>query len=181
MNERAQAARYARELLAVTYRQGLSDRVADEFEAIVEASRHFEGQRFPLFHPLVPKGKKVAAIRHFSETLGFSKPTTVILVALAEAELIYMLEPLAKAFRDRLNQKKGVVAATVTTAVPIAPDRIAAVAARLGEVTGRQIVAGARVDASLIGGVVTQVGSLVFDGSVTRQLARMRAKLVENA
>jgi F0F1-type ATP synthase delta subunit len=37
-----------------------------------------------------------------------------------------------------------------------------------------------RVDPSIIGGVVTEVDSTVYDGSVTRQLARMRQKLVEN-
>jgi F-type H+-transporting ATPase subunit delta len=37
-----------------------------------------------------------------------------------------------------------------------------------------------RVDPSIIGGVVARVGSTVFDGSVTSQLARMRQKLVEN-
>jgi F-type H+-transporting ATPase subunit delta len=36
------------------------------------------------------------------------------------------------------------------------------------------------VDPAIIGGVVARVGSTVYDGSVTTQLARMRQKLVEN-
>jgi F0F1-type ATP synthase delta subunit len=35
------------------------------------------------------------------------------------------------------------------------------------------------VDATIIGGVVARIGSTVYDGSVTTQLARMRQKLVE--
>jgi F-type H+-transporting ATPase subunit delta len=35
-----------------------------------------------------------------------------------------------------------------------------------------------REDASIIGGIVTQLGDLVFDGSVRTQLAEMREELL---
>ena len=35
-----------------------------------------------------------------------------------------------------------------------------------------------RVDPDLVGGMVARVGSLVFDGSVTRQLERLRQRLL---
>jgi F-type H+-transporting ATPase subunit delta len=37
-----------------------------------------------------------------------------------------------------------------------------------------------RVDPAIVGGVIARVGSLVFDGSVTRQLERLRQKLATN-
>jgi F-type H+-transporting ATPase subunit delta len=72
------------------------------------------------------------------------------------------------------------VRARVTTAVPLAPEQAEALGRRLTEVTGRQVTLQTAVDPSIIGGVVTEVDSTVYDGSVTRQLARMRQKLVEN-
>jgi F-type H+-transporting ATPase subunit delta len=42
------------------------------------------------------------------------------------------------------------------------------------------VIVSARVDPSIVGGVVARVGSTVYDGSVTTQLALMRRKLVEN-
>jgi F-type H+-transporting ATPase subunit delta len=51
----------------------------------------------------------------------------------------------------------------------------------LSELTGRRVQLDAHVDSSLIGGVVTQIGSTVYDGSIRTQLQKMRQQLVENA
>ncbi|HWM79372.1 MAG TPA: F0F1 ATP synthase subunit delta, partial [Methylomirabilota bacterium] len=43
---------------------------------------------------------------------------------------------------------------------------------------GKQIILEERVDTNLLGGFVAQVGSLILDGSLDGQLARMRERLV---
>jgi len=47
-------------------------------------------------------------------------------------------------------------------------------------VTGRTVNLAAKVDPAIIGGVVARIGSTVYDGSVTRQLERMKERLVES-
>jgi F-type H+-transporting ATPase subunit delta len=178
--DRIDAARYGRELFEVTWRQGQAETVAEELWTIAQASRDYSAQVRPLFHPLVPKAMKLKTIHAFSDGLGLSRPTTVLLEALAQGYKLHLLGAVAVAFRERLNAKRGVVRAKVTTAAPLAPAQAEALTARLAELTGRQVLLATRVDPSIIGGVVTQVGSTVYDGSVTQQLARMRQKLVEN-
>jgi len=175
-----EAARYARELFDVTWRHGQAEEVAAELETIVRASREYAAQVRPLFHPLVPKAKKLATIRQFSERVGLSRPTAVLLEALAQHYRLHLLGGVAASFRERLNQRQGVVRARVTTAVALPPGQVEALRARLAELIGRQVTLSTTVDPSIIGGVVTQIGSTVYDGSVTRQLARMREQLVEN-
>ena len=180
MNERANALRYARELFDVTWRHGQAPAVADELETLVAASRDYQDQVRPLFHPLVPKASKLATIRAFTAKAGISKPTAVLLEALVQFHALHLLGQIATGFRERLNNKQGVVRAKVTTATALPADKAAALAARLSELTGRQVTLQTHVDPAIIGGVVTQIDSTVYDGSVTRQLARMRQKLVEN-
>ena len=180
MSERADALRYARELFDVTWRHGQAPGVADELETIVLAARDYQEQVRPLFHPLVPKASKLATIRAFTTKAGISKPTTVLLEALVQYHALHLLGPIATGFRERLNKKQGVVRARVTTATALSADKAGALAARLTELTGRQVTLETHVDPAIIGGVVTQIDSTVYDGSVTRQLARMRQKLVEN-
>jgi len=180
MSERADALRCARELFDVTWRHGQAPQVADELDAIVSAQQANRGEARPLFHPLVPKASKLATIRAFSTRAGLSKPTTVLLEALVHYHALHLLPTVAAGFRERLNRKQGVIQATVTTASPLPAEKAQALSARLSQFTGRQVALQARVDPSIIGGVVTQVESTVYDGSVTRQLARMRRNLVEN-
>ena len=176
---RANAVRYARDLFEVAWRHNQAAQVADELDAFAAVQRAHTGEARPLFHPLVPVAEKVKTIHELSAKLGLSKPTTVLLEALAHA-YIHVLEWVAASFRDRLNRKTGVVQAKVTTAAPLATDKAAALQARLAELTGRTVQLSTTVNPSIIGGVVTQIDSTVYDGSVTRQLARMRARLVEN-
>ena len=180
MSDRTDALRYARELLDVTWRQGTAQQVAEELETIVRAARDYRAQVQPLFHPLVPKAKKLATIRTFSSNAGVSRPTAVLLEALVQFHATHLLPIVTTAFRERLNRKLGIVRARVTTATPLPAEKAEALRARLSEVAGSQVTLGLHVDPGIIGGVVTQIDSTVYDGSVTRQLARMRQKLVEN-
>jgi F-type H+-transporting ATPase subunit delta len=180
MSDRTDALRYARELFDVTWRQGTAQQVAEELETIIRAARDYREQVQPLFHPLVPKARKLATIRTFSSNAGVSKPTAVLLEALVQFHATHLLGPVTTAFRERLNRKLGIVRARVTTATPLPAEKAEALRARLADVAGSQVTLGLHVDPAIIGGVVTQIDSTVYDGSVTRQLARMRQKLVEN-
>ena len=180
MSDRMDAARDARELFDVTWRHGQAEVVAHELDTIVAATGDGGADARPLFHPLVPRASKLATIRALATRAALSRPTTVLLEALVQHHSLHVLPRIAAGFRERLNHKTGVIRARVTTAAPLPADRAGALAATLGKVTGRQVTLSTRVDPSIIGGVVTQIDSTVYDGSVTRQLARMRQKLVEN-
>jgi len=54
---------------------------------------------------------------------------------------------------------------------------MAALVQALGRATGSDVTMSEQVDPAIIGGVVARVGSVVFDGSVTRQLERLRDRL----
>jgi F-type H+-transporting ATPase subunit delta len=69
----------------------------------------------------------------------------------------------------------------VTTAIPLPADRRAALEKGIAEATRRTVSLSTRVDPSIIGGAVTRIGSTVYDGSVARQLERLRERLTDTA
>ena len=89
-----------------------------------------------------------------------------------------LLNDIAEMFADRVLQARRIVAAEVVTAVPLGDDQRMTLRTALGRVTGADLRVTERVDPSLIGGVVARVGSMVFDGSVTRQLERLKQQLM---
>jgi F-type H+-transporting ATPase subunit delta len=76
---------------------------------------------------------------------------------------------------------RGIVRGTVTSAAPLAPEKVSALERSLSDATGKQVQFDLQVDPSLIGGVVAQIGSTVFDGSIRTQLQKIRQQLVETA
>ena len=86
---------------------------------------------------------------------------------------------MAKAYRERLMDHLNIVRGEVTTAVPLADDKLRVLEQGLAKATGRKVVLESRVDASIIGGAVTRLGSTVYDGSITTQLEKMKQALIE--
>ena len=102
-----------------------------------------------------------------------------LLILLAERDRLIILPDLLVSYRDRLMDYQKVVRAEVTTAVALAPERAQTIQQRLAEVTGRTVTLTTTIDAGLVGGMVARIGGTVYDGSVTTQLRKLKAKLAE--
>ncbi len=88
------------------------------------------------------------------------------------------LEAIAAAYRDLLDADHGRVRARVRTSVALTAEERQALSARLSRALGgQQVLLEEEVDPALLGGFVAEVGSLVLDGSLDAQLARIHQRL----
>jgi F-type H+-transporting ATPase subunit delta len=76
-----------------------------------------------------------------------------------------------------LDERSGMVSAEVISAQPLSAATTAALAERLGNLTGKKVNLNFATDESLLGGLVTRIGSTVYDGSVRNQLERLGEQL----
>ena len=106
-------------------------------------------------------------------------PLAKLIVVLAEKDRLTLLPGIARAYSERVMDHLKIVRGEVITAVPLAPDALHRLEQGLAAATGRKVTLAARVDPSIIGGVVTRLGSTVYDGSVTTQLQKMKQSLIE--
>jgi F-type H+-transporting ATPase subunit delta len=65
----------------------------------------------------------------------------------------------------------------VTSAGELSSDAVERIRDALSKRTGKKIVLEVKQDDRLIGGLVTQIGDLVLDGSIRTQLLNMRESL----
>ena len=79
-----------------------------------------------------------------------------------------------------LDERLGVVRAQVTSARPLDGLQQRELAAKLEQVTGKQVRMEVAIDPSLIGGVIAKVGSTIYDGSVRNQLSAFKSRLIED-
>ena len=174
------AAREARALLDVAIRASDPNRVGAELDTVAEAMRTQPDVERLLLHAGIPVPQKVDALNAISARLGFTPVVSRLLTLLAERGRLSILPELAAAYKARLHDRQNMVAAEVTTAVPLEAAVVDRLKHALAEASGKQVILSARVDPSIVGGIVARVGSTVYDGSVTTQLALMRRTLVEN-
>jgi F-type H+-transporting ATPase subunit delta len=84
---------------------------------------------------------------------------------------------VATAFNRIADAAEGIEQATITTAVPLEPAKVADIEQQLGQRLGKTIQATADVDPSIIGGLVIRVGDRLIDGSVRTKLRNLRREL----
>jgi len=111
----------------------------------------------------------------------FAPTTRNFLFVVLEAQRLDHLEDIVSSFNEMLDEATGRVRATVTSAVPLDKPELARIQNALARLTKKQVTLDARVDPSLIGGVVTTVGNIVLDGSVKTQLASLRDRFAASA
>jgi F-type H+-transporting ATPase subunit delta len=178
VSRRAPARPYAKALFDVALEEGRAEQVGKEVAAIARLVTEHEGLDRLLDDPAVPTKAKRDLVSHLAAEVEASSPLRKLLGLLADRDRLALLPRLNDAYQARLMQHQGIVEAHVTTAVPLPPDRVAAVVRGLEQATGKRIRLTAAVDPALIGGVRARLGSKVFDGSVARQLERLRERMV---
>jgi F-type H+-transporting ATPase subunit delta len=177
MPSRASAARYARALFDVALKESDPVQIERELAAFAGLMSSNAELHSALTNPAVPASAK----RHIAEALGTrlnaAPPVRKLLALLADRDRLGIVPDLLAIYRERLMEHQQVVRAEVTTAAPLTAERVAQIEQKLAALTGRTVNMTTSVDPAIIGGVVTRIGSTVYDGSIATQLAKLKEKL----
>jgi F-type H+-transporting ATPase subunit delta len=178
MTTRTAATRYARALLDVAIKESVDlDGVAADLDAFLALFEREPALKRVLMNPAIPAPRKKAAV---AEIVKLAMPSAVVgklLVLLAEGDRLILLPDLCGAYHEMLLERQNVVRAEITSAEPLAKERVDAIEKRLAAITGKRVTMAARVDQDLLGGMVARVGSTVYDASIVTQLKKIRERL----
>ena len=180
MTSRTAALRYARALFDVAVKEQANlSAIEEQLTSFVDLFRGSPRTLAKvLLNPAVPAVRKRATVVELLKRAQMSPVLEKLLLLLAERDrLVILPEVLAAGHRQRLLDHQNVVRAEITTATPLSADRTQAIERDLAKATGRHVRLAALVDPSIIGGIVTRIGSTVYDGSITGQLRKMKERL----
>jgi F-type H+-transporting ATPase subunit delta len=176
----AVARRYASALFDVSEQKKSTDAVQAGLTALAATVAGSPELTQVFASPAVPAAKKTAVAAELVSRLSAPDEVARLVASLGERDRLSLVAEVAAAFDARVREARHVMQADVTTAVPLSDAHKAQLAAALGQATGGTVTINAHVDPAIVGGVVARVGSLVFDGSVTRQLERMKTVLTQD-
>ena len=181
MTSGAAAGRYARALFDVVSKEGGDvekvQAALDQFTSLVTAHDVLSAT---FANPAIPASKKQGVVKALLDRSGAIPPILgKLILMLAERDRLTLLSDVARLYRERVMDHQKIVRGEVTTAVPLAPDKLRALEQGLQKASGRQVVLESKVDPSIIGGVITRLGSTVYDGSITTQLEKMKESLID--
>ncbi len=171
--------RYAEAAFEVAIRDGTVERWRSDLETAAAIVAEPKVGR-ALANPSIPLEERTAtAEATFSQIV--TRPVLNLIDLMLRRGRIEQLPYLAAEFRRLDHARQGITMATATSASPLSTDEIRALGARMEQYTGGRVELDIRVDPSLLGGLVVQVGDRLIDGSVRSRLERLRNQLVSGA
>jgi len=179
MASRNVARRYAKGLLeaATTAAPGQEQALRDQLAGVVEAIQGHDTLGALLVNPAIASTDKQAILGKIGERLEVSNVLSRFIHVVAEKQRLDHLALIARVYAELVDHHLGIVNAEVTTPVPLNPGQTAELEQSLREATGGEVRISRKTDPELLGGVVTRIGDVVYDGSLRGHLARIRERL----
>jgi F-type H+-transporting ATPase subunit delta len=172
------ATRYARALAEVVAATGDYRKVLEELQDFASVHRESPELKEVFASPAVEFPQKMQVLEAIGRRLGESPVTLNFLRVLLSNYRMPLLEEAVQAYRKIANDRLGIAQVTISSASDLSEAERESVAARFNKLTGKQVELEFRIDRELLGGILAQIGSTVYDGSVRGNLARIREQLM---
>jgi F-type H+-transporting ATPase subunit delta len=164
---------YAEALFAVASAEGDLSTVEDELFGFAQAFRSNDELRSTLSDGNVPVARRLQVVDDLLEG-RVSATTSVLLAMVVGAGRSAELPAIVDAFIERSAASRDKAVATVRAAVALTADQRDRLAAAIKTATGKDVEIRVVEDPSVLGGVVTEIGDDIIDGSVRRRLNQLR-------
>jgi F-type H+-transporting ATPase subunit delta len=177
MSVQTVARRYASALADVVLERGEAREVQEELLAWEKMFQANPTLPEVFRNPTIALDKKRAVLNKLIERAKPRPTTANFLKVLLQNQRLTELGEINKKFAELLDLRAGMVAATVTTARSVPENAQQELQVKLSSLTGKKVRLNFTTDPELIGGLVTRIGSTVYDGSVRNHLQLIKEKM----
>jgi F-type H+-transporting ATPase subunit delta len=147
--------------------------------ALEQALAESPDLRHLISSPIYSRDEQAAALAAIGERMGLSTVLRNVIGLMAQKRRLFVLPQFLAELRVRIAQARGEVSAEVTSAQPLTPEQLQRLSENLSASAGKAVKLRTRVDPSLIGGLVVQLGSRMIDTSIRAQLGQLQNMMKE--
>jgi len=172
------AIRYSKASLEYAMEKNIADQVEKDFKVILSAVSDSNDLREFLSNPVLPSQLKFKTIMKVFSSLN--DETKSIISLLSENRRLDLLALVAENYIASYQKAQGKITALVTSAIPLDELMRKEVLNKAKKITDFQVELKNKVDPSIIGGFILNVGDLQINASVTNQLEALSNTLTKN-
>ncbi|MBA2606254.1 MAG: ATP synthase F1 subunit delta [Acidobacteriota bacterium] len=129
-------------------------------------------------NPVISQVNKEKVLENLIDKTQPTKTTANFLRILLRNNRLTEIGEINEKFSSVLEERSGAVSAQITSARSLSEAEKAEMQMNLSKLTGKTVSLNFETDETLIGGVVTRIGSTVYDGSVKTQLAELKHQMI---
>jgi F-type H+-transporting ATPase subunit delta len=173
------ASRYARALADVITERRETNEVVSELSQFAGMMRQHEQLRDVFASPILQIERKRSVLNQLLARLELRRTSNNFLHLLLDNSRLHELDQMLRALSRELDARTSIVSAEITTAREIGEQEKSMLRDKLKGATGKEVRLQFHTDPNIIGGVVTRIGSLIYDGSIKNQLAQLKRVLMD--
>jgi len=171
------AGRYAKAVFELAVDNRTQDKVFSDLRELSRVFAEDKGIHEFLVSPLVTGEQRVAALQKALDNKGVSKEVVDLVYLLARKDRLGAFADIVNAFEAEADAANNVARGTVRSATTLGQDERKRIEDQVERVLKKKVILSYKVDPSVIGGLVAQVGSYTFDDSIASHLKRMNEEL----
>lgn len=171
------ARRYGKALFELAEEEGRFEEIGDTLSSLSQAIRDNAELEALLCDPVGSRDAMLAVVEALGTGLELDPLLQNLLRLMAGRRRLHALADVASVYAELADRKVGRVRARVTSATELPEEILKQIRTGLERATAKQVVADRAVDPRILGGVVAQIGSTVFDGSLKAQLEDLGKQL----
>lgn len=174
MAQRVSGQRYAQAIFELAVEQNQVESYTNDLEFADQVLQDEEFRAF-LSHAEVPIVRKIGAIDAvFAEISPSVKNLISLLVTRGAGDSIH---DIRAGYVGLLDVHLGRQRVEVTSAVTLEPQELDRITEYVSRVINKDVVVSARVDESILGGFIVQIGDQLLDGSTRSRLEQLRKQI----
>ena len=177
MSSQTVARRYASALADVVRERNEAQLVQAELAAWARMISENSALLEAFSNPTVAYEQKRNVLNELISRTKILPTTTNFLRTLLKNQRLAELPQVNDKLAQILDERAGIVSAEIISARPVADNARELLEEKLREITGKKARLTFATDESLLGGIITRIGSTIYDGSVSNQLSRLREEL----
>jgi len=171
MKNLAVARRYAKALLLIGKEDGQTDAYRKELSGFAGLMAQEEALNQAITNPLYEASGRRNVLQAVTDNLAISKTMKSFLLLLFDKGRIGFVDSINEFYQKLADELNGIARARLVSATGLSDDTVEKIRAALCKKTEKEIILEVEQDPALIGGIVTQIGDLVWRG-VKPALAR---------
>jgi F-type H+-transporting ATPase subunit delta len=177
MKNLAVARRYAKALLLIGKEDGQTDSYRKELSEFADLMAREDALNQAITNPLYESSGRRSVLQAVIDKLDVSKTMKSFLLLLFDKGRIGFVDSIDDFYQKLADELKGIARASLVSATALSEEAVEKIRTALSDKTSKEIILEVEQDPELIGGIVTQIGDLVWDGSIKTQLSNMRETL----
>jgi F-type H+-transporting ATPase subunit delta len=174
MRNIAVARRYAKALMLIGQTGKDADEYAQELSAVAGVFENHKELMEVLLNPLYGRSERKKLLITVVDGMSVSETMKAYIMLLFDKRRIDLISEINNNYQKLVDEVKNIGRAVITSASPLSEDTIEKLKSALSKKTGKQIEVELKNDPEIIGGIITVIGDLVYDGSIKTQLENMK-------